>query len=839
MGSRYSVGQLVKSREMIEIRVNGKKLSLYSDTTLTLEANNALFSSPDIEGDFSYPFELPIEGNEIALDFAHLPWRGGHCRVQCTLSADGVFQTGGELLLQKAGRNSITAAVIITPYPEGFGKRKLTENSDEEITISHNMATHREDWRQFLKDSLAPESDIKFAPFFNDDGYGSENEDFGNWNGHKVLATVNPVFTDSQGNLLQIAYPMLARTECERFALKDNDENNTQYWERNQLAMCPQIRLSRILEIWCKNAGYRFRGNLGTDLKDTFIQTTLSLDGTTAQYEEDTVEFSARCTTFTHPGSEDGVKMGKWWMAGESANAGYVANGSATLNSGWWTVEVKASLEKPSDETFILNSKWAKWLELAGAFMLGGGSIPVPGADLTALIIAQLGSDYYEFSEAEIHFVIYKGNHTPKQLDDEAEGDVLKHLTFPAASGISLNFATNILVTGDFAGIPLNITTYVKTGGITHDNDIKFALVDRGSIERIRFRKRSADTIPAGLNIWRKSFNIPELCPDTTNSALLKTCLDTFGLCYFPSKSKREAEFVPYAVIRNAKAIDLTEYELLDETEISEPEKPTRTFRLKPLKEESYSEKLRLEDTYDELPEAIDHTGKTIMMISRNTLYKSVAAECEDDAWKPEWEELSGNPDKLKVPGEDTGEESLEPAVAVPHQRWWMSDSNTGREYQHAVADFTIGSDMFNPDERSSELILTQYRGKETINHERRIIQEVAAWDAFASVHDVMLPVYGKEFSLTAKGENSLGEKYVKPVLELKNHTQLTYKLRVPYAMIQTIDALLRPQEKDPQNQTRFIMIRNVRSIPQKITFQIENNDISGTVLCQIESVRT
>lgn len=824
---------------MIEIFANGKPLTLYSDTTINIEFNNALFASPDIEGDYTYSFELPVKENEIALDFAHLPWRNRRCYVDCVMILGGILNIKGKLLLQEAGEKSVTAVVVATPYPEGFGKRNLTENIDDEIIIAHTLATHKIEWRQFLKGSLAEESDIKFAPFFNDDGYGSENEDFGNWNGHKVLATVNPVFTDNQGNLLQISYPMLARTECERFALKDDDENNTQYWERNQLAMCPQIRLSRLLEIWCKNAGYRFKGNLGADLINTFVQSTRSLDGTSAQYEEETVEFVAHCNEFLHQGSEEGVKMGKWWLAGVSANAGYVEHGSALLNSGWWTIEVKASLEQPSDISATLSAKWAQWVLFAGAFMLGGGSIPVPGADLTALIVAQLGSDYYEFSKAEIHFVIYKGNHTPAQLEDEAEGDVLKHLTFPAASGVDLDFATNIFVTDSFAGIHLNFTTYVKTGGVSGGNDIKYALLDRGKIDRIRFRRRSGDPKPAGLNIWRKSFNIPEICPEMTNSTLLKTCIDAFGVCYFPSKSKGEAEFVPYTAIRNAKSLDLTKFELFDETKISEPEKPSRTFKLKPLKDGSYSEKLRLEDTDSELPEAIDNTGRTILMRSRNTLYKSVAAECADDAWKPDWEELSGNPDKLIIHGEDLGEENLEPAVAIPHQRWWMRDRNSGKEYQNAVANFTIGSDMFNPDERNSELILTQYRGQETIDHEKRVIRGVAAWDAFTSVHDVMLPVYGREFSLTAKGDNSLGEKYIRPVLELKNHTQLTYKLRLPYAMMPVIDSLLRPQDEEPQNQTRFIVIRNVRSIPKKITFQIDHNDISGTVLCQIESVRT
>ena len=822
---------------MIEIKANGRKLTLYSNTTLTLEANSTLFSSPDVEGDFSYPFELPIDGNETALDFAHLPWRAGRCRIPCTLSAGGVLNIKGELLLQKAESKSLTAAVIVTPYPEGFGKRKLTENTDEEIIVGHHPDTHKEEWRDFLKNSLDPEADIKFAPFFNDDGYGSENEDFGNWNGMKVLSVANPVFTDGQGELLQISFPFLARTECEKFTLKDNNDSEMKYWERNQLAMCPQIRMSRLLETWCNNAGYKLKDNLGTDLKDTFIQSTRSLDGTQAQYMQDGTEIKTDATVLIS-GHYDNIPVAHYFL---NSHGQHVANGAVTLpQTGWWQMTIKGSFQWPSSYTGIDTANWSKWAKLAMAIATSGSFLPVGGMDLTALVLTYLGSSQYTFRNVNFTVALFERRNTELTLQqiDEEEGVVWKK-EFTAAAAAVFEMTTNIRITQATAGLPLELIAYVKADG-THNGGTRYWPLN-AELDMIRFKHRSSEPQPGGLNIWRKSFNIPELCPDTTNSALLKTVIDTFGMCHFASKAKECAEFVPYALIRNAKAIDLTEYELIKETETAEPEKPTRTFRLKPLKEESYAEKQRLPNVNKEknMPEPEDCAGRTILCEETNTLYKSEAVESGEDNWTAKWQELSGNPDKLEAKGEDTGEESLEPATAVPHMRWWMRDNNTGETYHHGVANFTIGSDMYNPDERNSELIITQYRGAETIEHERRVIPLVAAYEAFTSVHDVMLPVYGKQFSLTAIGENSLGEKYIKPVLELKNNKELTYKLRVPYALMPAIDNLLRPQEENPQNQTRFIIIRNVRSIPKKITFQIENKDISGTVLCQIESVRT
>lgn len=100
-----------------------------------------------------------------------------------------------------------------------------------------------------------------------------------------------------------------------------------------------------------------------------------------------------------------------------------------------------------------------------------------------------------------------------------------------------------------------------------------------------------------------------------------------------------------------------------------------------------------------------------------------------------------------------------------------------------------------------------------------------------------MLPVWADEFALKAKGANSLGEKYVKPVLDLLSHKIVTYKFRLPSMMMQAVEDLLRPSEIDPDMQTRFLIVQNVKTVPKKITFQIDN-DVDDTVLCQIEAVK-
>ena len=75
------------------------------------------------------------------------------------------------------------------------------------------------------------------------------------------------------------------------------------------------------------------------------------------------------------------------------------------------------------------------------------------------------------------------------------------------------------------------------------------------------------------------------------------------------------------------------------------------------------------------------------------------------------------------------------------------------------------------------------------------------------------------------------------PVLELANHKVLRYKLRLPKSKMMELDNLIRPSELPPIMQTRFIIINNVKTIPKRITMQIENDD-NPDILCEIEAVR-
>ena len=752
----------------------------------------------------SFTFTLPVEGNERLLGFPNMPQCGGARKLPCTVHCNGNFSWNGQLVVQKATHNALSAALIINTYPEGFGKRMMTENEDDTIVISDSLSAHNTAWARFLAASIH-DPDVKFAPFFNADGYGSDNDSWGFWNGRSRRKVVNELFFNGNGHLIDNETLPFSKANNKSFDLKEaegtKEETGETVWniytERNQLAFCPQIRISRIFGLWCRNAGYSFTNHLGDDLNATFLQSQKSLDATQAQFGIDT-----GLTITTHNGQTD---------------LPYVHDGMVWLPySGWWEFNMQCDLfrvvfqdtypiETPDPTDTIKELKWPIKI------VLYTGQEPSP-EDL-GKGQSENGSILYLTEIHNNESTVYFYNHKIRMevADEGLKCAVVAQYDYYERQGYG--------------------------GGYYSEYEYKYTIWQHVSDVdmTIAFRFISPDQQQTGLNIFRRQFRIAETLPEVKNSAFLKTMLETMGLCYFVSGKTKRVEIVPYAMLLNAKSLDLTDWELTRETEIQSPEETLQTFRLKPLKDEDYNKDLRLADTSgNHLPDAYANHEHLTLLTKTNTLYRALMQEHEDMNWVEAWEEYSGNPDKLETGSGD--EQNREPGVSIPHQRFVgggrihpETDAATGETPQLMVADFTISSDLYNTGDKPSDIILTQYRGLRKRAYYSQNGHYV--WN------EVMLPVWNGEFSLTAKGENSLGEKYVKPVLELANHKTITYKLRLPANMMQPVEDLLRPSDLPPERQTRFIVIRNVKTVPKKITFQIDN-DRDDTVLCQIEAVK-
>lgn len=803
---------------MVRIFVEDRELAVGSGATLTVELNNALFASPDIEGDISLPFTLPAEGNEIALGFAHMEQTGRVSRKPCRVVCDDGLNWSGELAVQKAGRETLTAALVINPYPDGFGKRMLTENQDAERVVAQSRETHDEEWRRFLEASV-DNPDVKFAPFFNTEGYGSENDSWGFWAGRNRSRIVNALFHDTAGGLLDSDTPPFSKANNAVFNVSESDGDaedaaESAHTETNQLAFCPQIRIAHIFKIWCSNAGYRFIDHLGSDLDNTFLQSQKSLDGTASQYDTGEAVIEGETAGLAVTVMDDAGWSWRHIIDAETGAETVTDGVIRPLATGWYVLTLTSVPCREELAETLSELSWKMQTLQHGEYV----------TNLWYETIRKHGFKVAVFcGEVEL------------QSLDEATAAVLETLyAFDKDTGKETwnpVIRTNIHVTGEMIQQGVRIVTFCKKR--TGNNSYRNAPIDTGL--KVRLERLSADSLQQGFNIFRRRFRIPELLPEVTNSAFLKTMMETMGLCYFVSGKTKAVEIVPYARMENAKSLDLTAYELSRETEVQTPEETLRTFRLKPMVDEAYNKDLRLPDVGMALPDAYANHEHFALRAKTNTLMRATMVENPVTGWSEGWMEHSGNPDRLEVGSGE--EENREPGVCVPHQRLFSTgrrnpdtDALTGENPQLMVADFTISSDLYNTTENPSEIILTQYRG-----FRRRGFATSTAHHEVCN--EVMLPVWAGGFSLTAKGANSLGGKYVKPVLELLGHKVITYKLRLPASMMQPVEDLLRPSDLEPERQTRFIVIRNVKTVPKKITFQIDNGG-DGTVLCQIEAVK-
>lgn len=756
---------------MIHIYVNGKELVLKRDATLSIELNNTLFSETEIDGDISYGFTIPTRGNEESLGFPNFDVADYSSELDCVLAIDGAITLTGKLVMQKTSHNELTAAIVITPYPEGFVDKSLRQNDTGVINIfdygwlihNNNLATHilvqnqsyflhKSLYKLLLEKSTEENSDIKFAPFFNDIGYGDANEYFGYWNGDAKSKIVNRLFFDLNGKIVDNQdNPYFTRIFSEIHHLSEGDKSHT---EMNQFCLCPQIRLSRVLQEWCHNAGYRMINHLGDDLYNTFIQSTKAIDGTAAQYQDGMCNETKSLTRWTQ---------------------------FVLQEAGWYEFDFRE----------------------------------------TASVIPALASIYFIAIETTA-----TDNNTAEDVYNGECDNILCLLKMEHL--YQRHGICNIYVPIDYTGIPLRMLVGVKILSTWSYSNIAPNWASVG------IRQLSRDDEQGGLNIYRRSFSIGELMPDVSNADFIKTCLETFGLCYYVSHTKHVIEIVPFALIKDCKAIDLTDYVLVRETETSNPDNKKITVRLSPLTDESHDASKRL-DVENTPPNEYYNPEKYVLEEKTNTLYRcnTIKNDSGTNGWIQKWEEHSGNPDWLES-GKGS-ENKHEPSVKIPHQRRVSSTSapdNPSDPEQYPVASFTISSDLYNKGEENSDIILMQYRGlKEWKIGNTSFRQEC------------MLPVYKQEFALRAKKGRwyatgkTLGETYIMPALELASHKTLTYKLRIPKTRLQELDNLVRPSELPPAMQTRFIIINNVKTIPKRIVMQIENDNCPD-VLCEIEAVR-
>lgn len=785
---------------MIEILVVGTPLVLYKDTTINIEYNNAMFASGTIEGDITYSFDIPIKGNERTLGFEHLPYVKSHRKYDCTININGINLVTGKLVVQKVTSKRYSVAVIVNPYPEGWADQSVRDDYDDETIISTTYQTHRTDWKNFLKRTADEQSDVKFGIFANNENYGEGNEDFGNWNGAVLERLVNRLFFNTSGNVVEIHDHPLIRL----FNQKNRFGDGTV--EMNQFAFCPQLRLSAVLRKVIESSGYRVKGSFFDDdkLKKIYLQSLVALDGDVYQYlDTSNIRMSASFNAEYDPRFQYPVYVrrnngGYWYYEEEGMDVWAEGFGSIYRQGRIYTYPI-----------------WGMYSEEFGYIPFTQSEGEYISCHNGTIVFSTAGNYHVEI---RIEFPKFISKSFIKDIPvkirlKNGQGETILEHPFNISEGKwSTMLSDNITVSEGDVGEYFHVAAEIENGGSAK------AIPAKG-ILNITFKDYTEEPT---LNIFTKSYRESHCLPNIDNSTFINEIRKAAGLTFYADYRSKEIEVDTVADIMLAGSLDLSDYVLTNETELETKDKAA-SFAFGQLNHtENIPEEKLIDDVIhlNDLPPADQNCGRICFVIGMNKYYISKKEEDAVSNWIYTWEPYCGNTRKIMV-GKSKPED-IDSDVIVPMIREYAVKNSLGE--RGTIPDIPAGMEsvMFES-KPSDKIILLYYRGKETLQARERVF-----------LYERMVPYAPNEFSLSP---DSMGEYYTKSWLRLyAAERTIHYKFRMPIKVVlQTIE-LLHPQHVSTSSQIRWLMVDNVKTMPKKISFQIDNND--ALVLCEIEAAK-
>lgn len=808
---------------MIDILVNGKKVVLFKDTSFQLELNSSVFATDTIEGDVVYNFDLPVLGNEVVFDFAHEPYFESGKKYDCVVLVDGVQLVSGKMVIQKATRKVYSVGILANPFPDGFGDKSVRSIGGEEVVIARSYATREEDWKNFLQASLASDSDVKFGVFQDNKGYGDKNGSFalyGQGEEYEELTQlqriVNRLLTED-GEVVDHHPGMPFAVLFNYYSVRRETTQTSTYVSssshlvpHNVFCFCPQIRAVGSLRDVFSFAGYSVFGSAFSDaeLNKVYIQSLRALDGTVAQYAE--------------------------YLDGAFFD-GYDVRFSPD-----YSVVMQPSLSQQHIGTYVYDPQYATAIDNLQNidvvyFVRGSEHI---SRNSSGFIVFE-NSGYYRITfdvsvpmcdiSIPLRILVYRGGPVRWEGDDAGEELYRSEEVWMPTDGSSrrVSFVLH-LAEGEGFWVKIFRTTPNYNGNLNY-----YMPVRCNSSIRIDAVDGSMDS---DLNIYARSFVVSEYLPDVKVGEFVKNLKNSMGLMLFTDSQGRKVEISTARDLLLAGSLDLSDYELVRETSREVVEQSGYKFAFDKIgtdEDEDGDDLLvgnMLDDVDDisDLPSAEENVGRVCYVRSRNAYYTTEWDVLDSGESSAVWVEKEGARRWLKV---GDGGTEVSPTAVVPGITGYLSlYRGNGSSVMIPDIDQEIESDMFGT-EKGDKIILLMYRGHKTFRSDANILH-VRTFG-----FEDMCPFSSSGLQLTSTGDNSVGEEYIRPLLEMiSKEDTFSYKFLLPINKVLEVMNLLKPQEAVASGQVRFVLVNNFRILPKKITFQIDNN--GGRYLCEVAGVR-
>jgi len=907
---------------MIEIFVEGRQMCIPEGTTITMEQSNNLLGGGDIGSDIVWTFDVPATDNAHVLDNAQYVYVNGARRYDAEMRHDGAPVARGSLYVQSAKEDSLGCGMTINEISKGWGSRYLKDNDyGEDTIIASTRNEHLQKWKEFLKGTLADDSDVKFM-LFCASGFMKENEDFGSHvhaeidrasgttlytsrlsglENEDVLSTsnspqfrsyVNRLFSDANGEVINLSdyYSQGARV--------GNTEIST--GKQNGYTFCPAMRATHVIAKMFEKDGYMVFGSFMNDAraKNIFIQSLRTMDGDVYQYEvEDWVRLGvSRRYTMENDATISPNALQFYGLDEAVYNYVKVYAGEYLINTVPLSFRYKMALTNdlnPNQQASgIFTKKEEAYIIVA---TVGNATIPSEvwrsgkdsancGAikDANSLCGQQSGVD------VNIVEIVSGTNNEVIVVYRVGIRQTMIH-TRLNVSDLGMSYMQITRTSGYEAGnwMSDNCLSGAVSGGINVNGNVQSNVVFRlcrcsvstfqgdrtsyypGTTDSVNWHASSygdiamlTDITEVGgyvmrntnrpFNIFSNKFSLNEHVPNMTNSDLLKTMINMFGLNLYVNSQTKEVELSYHKDIDGAMSIDITPYVLNKATERSANDPKRYEVVFGTCREQKDDENsLEAVLSRDGLPEAKYYPNRSIYVENENAYRKSTKIESsEDDEDQPasssiyySWKLQHGNDKKLEVGDEKDDVQEVKIDVNIPNMRV-VDTSMTTPKYLQEITKNGISQMFDNSFDGEFDLVVTQYRGKRLLplvrvdNTETLFPRKREAYieEANPTCYDEEGNVVEGYWNLSASGEHSVGEECLRGLYELKaNNVPVRIEAIVPADVFRSIYALNMPQNRPIKKQTRWVLYRNQRYLPVNISYEFGNGDNVGVV---IEAIR-
>ena len=882
---------------MLTISVNGSPIAIPSDTALTLEQSAAWADIDNISADIIWTFTIPAAPNALLLGQAHYVVVSQHRRYPCTIAFCGTPIANGDLYIQDSqNEKTLSCGVTLNAFAPGWGSRKLADDDlGPDITIATSPDTHRQQWLDFLQQSLAPDSPVKFFLFYCEQFY-SDNEHYGhhafshdsapdhlahleNSSAQDLVALlVNRLFTSADGSIINLRDTPGEDQTHQGLQIFNAYNPSSPNAKINGYCFAPAIRLTVILRKVLASAGLSLIGSFATDprISRLYLQSMAALDGDIYQYQLQNhlflsgidyvpgtppylgcIPINQQPSNLLFNVSPFSTPFLRFQFLTDLSD---LQRGSISDTSSFDTfVEAYMLLFLGDSETTppayrvshynLIDGLYGSIptspddiLEQAGLNRLSGDVRHIELDDNNRFVASIRLNTGFLYRDYEIPFVNRK-----KAFCIQLTPSARNNSNFVDATGsflqASMRLSSQLFSAYGTASTNWSVSLRkCKVKSCSSYDD--FNLSSYGSVELRNMAVErladyqtidTADIAPTDniLNIFSRLLAWRDHVPDLSNGEFLKALCQCFGLNLFVGIDNT-IQFSFFADIANAGSLCIDDYCTSSRKLAYEPRR--YEVSLPTLKETSDLNPNVLLDPVDDrsqLPDPQSHKNRHALVRNENAYRRS---EKDDDNATYSWQPGEGNDSTLSLGPGDAAAEEVKPDVSIPNMRW----CDDQRVPKYLLQVNTQGCSAMLDIEHTGKFpfILQQYRGRRLIQlqtasqDDRYFVPEAYIEDANPTWFNADGSHDPDAINLAATGQNSLGELWQRPLYDfLANKEDFEFVCHLPYAKFLDLYRLMQPQNVGTQQQVRWIMYRSQRYLPSKISYEFSR---SSTVIATI-----